>query len=216
MKSITARKARQVDLRATQQLGISTLVMMENAGIRIADFVLKILANKPKKKIAVLCGKGNNAGDGLVVARQLLCEGRQVDTFLLAPVSSLSLPARRNLDILRGITKNIYQINTQRNLYRFKFNAYYLLIDAILGLGLKGRVEGIFETAIQMMNASGALIISVDVPSGLDANQGKILGIAVKADYTVSLIAPKRGFLVNQGPRCVGKLITKHIGFPVN
>ena len=85
MRAITSKQAKRIDLRATQNLGISTLVMMENAGIRIADFVTEILSKKLNKRIAVFCGKGNNAGDGLVVSRQLVCEGADVDTFLLAP-----------------------------------------------------------------------------------------------------------------------------------
>ncbi len=233
MKTITTKQAKEIDLKASQELGVSTLVMMENAGIRIADFVLEILegrANKsisgvsPRKKIlnkyrksqgiAVFCGKGNNAGDGLVVSRQLLCEGVDVDTFLLSPGGSLSPAARENLEILQKLTKNIRQIKTESNLKRIKFSSYSLLVDAIFGIGLKGKVEGIFKAVIRRMNSSKRTIVSVDIPSGLDANEGCALGIAVKADYTLSLIGPKRGLLVNQGPEFSGRLIVRHIGFP--
>ena len=222
MRIITVKQAKDIDFQANQRLGISTLVMMENAGIRIADCVLEILKQKRKKKktkkskksIAVFCGKGNNAGDGLVVSRQLLCEGMDVDTFLFSPGDSLSPIARRNLDILRKMTKKIWLVETESDLERINFNFYTLLIDAIFGIGLKGKVEGIFRAAIQRMNCSRKIIVSIDIPSGLDANKGYPLGIAIKANYTVSLIAPKRGLLINQGPKFSGKLIVRHIGFP--
>ena len=97
---------------------------------------------------------------------------------------------------------------------RINFYSYGLLIDAIFGIGLKGKVEGIFKAAIQGMNSSKRIIVSVDIPSGLDVNKGRVLGVAVKANYTLSLIAIKRGILINQGPQFSGKLIVRHIGFP--
>ncbi len=214
IKTITTEQAKEIDSRAAQELDISTLVMMENAGIRIAGFALAILKKKPNRNIAVFCGKGNNAGDGLVISRQLLCEGVNVDTFLLAPEYSLSPAARKNLNILKKLTPNIRRIRTERDLQRINFSFYGLLIDAIFGIGLKGRVGGMFKSVIQRMNSSKRTIVSVDIPSGLDANTGCALGIAVKADYTLSLIAPKKGLLINQGPKFSGRLITRHIGFP--
>jgi NAD(P)H-hydrate epimerase len=214
IKSITSKQAKEIDTKATQELGISTLVMMENAGIRIADFVLEILNKKPIKDVAVFCGKGNNAGDGLVVSRQLICEGIDVDTFLFAPAYSLSSITRKNLRSLKKITKRIWQIKTERELERIKFSSYSILIDAIFGIGLKGQVEGIFKAVIQHMNSSGGTIVSIDIPSGLDANKGCAKGTAVKANYTLTLMAPKKGLLINQGPRFTGKLIVRHLGFP--
>ena len=214
MKAITPRQAKRIDLKANQQLGISTLVLMENAGIRIADFVLKILKKKLNKDIAVFCGKGNNAGDGLVVSRQLLCQGIDVVTFLITPEGSLSPVARENLKILKRLTKKIRQVKTKKDLQAINLSSYSILIDAIFGIGLEGKVEGIIEEVIQRMNSSKRTIISIDIPSGIDANNGNVLGTAIKADYTLTLIAPKRGLLVNQGPRFTGKLIVRHIGFP--
>lgn len=214
MKAITTRQAKSIDLSATQRLGISTLVMMENAGIRIADFVLKFLEKKKNKRVAVFCGKGNNAGDGLVVSRQLLCEGVNVDTFLFAAERTLSPVAMINLEILKKLTKRISLIGTESDLKKIKFSSYVLLIDAIFGIGLKGKVGGIFKAAIQKMNSSRRVIVSIDIPSGLDANKGCVLGVAAKADYTISLIAAKKGLLINQGRKFSGRIITRHIGFP--
>ena len=89
-----------------------------------------------------------------------------------------------------------------------------MLIDAIFGIGLKGEVKGILKSAIEKINLSkSSTIVSVDIPSGLDANRGNLHGLAVKADYTVSLIAAKQGLLINQGPKFAGKVIIRHIGF---
>ena len=214
MKIISREQAKEIDFQANQQLGISILMMMENAGIRVADFILKILDKKPNKTIAVFCGKGNNAGDGLVASRQLLCEEINVDTFLLTPGDSLASCARKNLEILKKITKRIQQVETEKDLKGINLSSYGLLVDAIFGTGLKGKIGGIFKAAIEKMNSSKKAIVSIDIPSGLDADKGRVLGIAVKADYTISLIAPKKGLLINQGPRFSGKIITRHIGFP--
>ena len=89
------------------------------------------------------------------------------------------------------------------------------MVDAIFGIGLKGKIEGIFKKAIQKMNSSNKTIVSVDIPSGLDANSGRILGTAIKANFTVTLIAPKKGLFLNDGPKLTGKLFVKDIGFPV-
>lgn len=214
MKAITVSQAKAVDAKATQKIGISTLVMMENAGIRIADFILRVLKKRRNKRVAVFCGKGNNAGDGLVVSRQLLCEKINVDTFLLSHRDTLSCEAKINLDILRSITKNIYFLKNGQTLERLNLSSYGLLVDAIFGIGLKGKVEGIFKSAIKKINSSRITVVSVDIPSGLDADTGSPHAIAVRADYTVSLIAVKKGLRINQGPKFRGRLIARHIGFP--
>jgi hydroxyethylthiazole kinase-like uncharacterized protein yjeF len=212
---LTKRKAREIDFKATRQWGISSLIMMENAGIRIADFCLKLLKKKNNKRVAVFCGKGNNCGDGLVVSRQLIAARINVDTYLLSPVASLSPPAKKNWKILSKLTKKIYRIETRVQLEKIDINAYGLLIDAIFGIGLRGRVDGIFKEVIQKINCfKRPTVVCIDIPSGLDANRGCSLGCAVKADYTVSLIAAKRGLLVNQGKDLRGKLVIRHIGFP--
>jgi hydroxyethylthiazole kinase-like uncharacterized protein yjeF len=215
VKALSVKQVREIDAAAIQEIGIPARVMMENAGIRIADFILELLQQAPAKKIAVFCGKGNNAGDGLVVSRQLLSEAVDVDTFLLAPADSLSPEARQNLAILKKISKKIRRIKSKSDLQAVNASAYGLLVDAIFGTGLKGKVGGIFKSAIEWINASKATIVSVDIPSGLDADKGCALGIAVKAGYTVSLLAPKKGMLINQGPQFTGRLIIKHIGFPL-
>lgn len=216
MKIMTRQQAKEIDLKATRRLGISALMMMENAGIRIAEFCLKLLKHKQHKKVAVFCGKGNNCGDGLVISRQLICAAIDVDTYLLCSPDYLSPAAKKNYRILSRITRKIYLIEKKDALDQINFDSYDLLIDAIFGIGLKGKVRGIFKETIQRINqAKAAKIVSVDVPSGLDADSGYVLGAAIQADYTVSLIGAKKGLLLNQGKRACGKLVIRQIGFPL-
>jgi NAD(P)H-hydrate epimerase len=213
MKTITSHRARLIDRRATEELGISALVMMENAGIRVADFILQILKKKRNLKVAIFCGKGNNAGDGLVVSRQLLSKGIRVDTFLLASGEDLPVQARANLNILSRMSKNIFRIKNDKDLGRIKFSDYALLVDAIFGIGLKGKVRGIFSKAVQKINSARRPTVSIDIPSGLGADSGYPHGVAIKAHYTITFIAPKRGLCIHQGPRFSGRVITEQIGF---
>ncbi len=215
MKAITVNQAKDIDLKAQEALGVSTLVLMENAAIAAAEFIYCLLKGKSLKRVAIFCGKGNNAGDGLVLSRQLICRGIKVDTFLLTPSSRLSLAARKNLKILNKITSRIKRIRNASDLKEIKFRNYGLVVDAIFGIGLSGQVTGLFKIAIEAINASGRVIVAVDTPSGLDADKGRVLGAAVKANYTVTFVAPKSGMLINQGPKVCGKIVVKHIGFPV-
>lgn len=215
MKTITKDQAKEIDLKANKELGVPSLMMMENAGIRTAEFCLKLLKKSKNKRVAIFCGKGNNCGDGLVISRQLISSGILVDTYLLAPAVTLPPAAGRNYRILSRITKRIYRIETKEMLEKINLDAYALLVDAIFGIGLKGRIEGIFKETIREINHSkNPKVVSVDVPSGIDSDSGSVLGAAVRADYTVSMIAAKKGLVINQGKRFCGKLIISHIGFP--
>jgi NAD(P)H-hydrate epimerase len=133
--------------------------------------------------------------------------------FLLAPGAALSADTKINFEILKKLTKRVWLIEAESGLKKIDFSSYALLIDAIFGIGLKGKVEGIFKKAIQEMNSSRRIIVSIDIPSGLDANKGRALGVAVKANYTISLIAPKKGLFLDGGKEYSGRIITRHIGF---
>lgn len=216
IKILTKKKAKQLDLYLSQKLNIPTLVLMENAGIRVAEFVKYLLKDKKDKRIVVFCGKGNNAGDGLVTSRQLICDGFKVDTYLLSDYRDLSYETALNLNILRNISSRIKLIKNSIMLKKIRFSQYAVLIDAIFGIGLSGEVKGIYKEVIEKINSLEIPIVSIDIPSGLDADRGVPLGVAVRADYTITLMAPKRGLLVNQGPYFAGKILVKHIGFKID
>ncbi|MCM8778716.1 MAG: NAD(P)H-hydrate epimerase [Candidatus Omnitrophica bacterium] len=209
IKAIEVREAKLIDKKASRDLGISTLVIMENAGRSVAEEIIKL----KEKKIAIFCGKGNNGGDGFVCARQLLCRGIKPDVFLLGKIEEIKNEARVNLDILFNLGLKVLEVN-EENLDKIKFKEYTLIVDAIFGIGLKGEITGFFKEIIDSINLSGAYIVSIDIPSGLNANTGEIFGSCIKADKTITFFAKKIGMLKNRGPEYCGEIIIKDLGFP--
>jgi NAD(P)H-hydrate epimerase len=209
---LTAQTATLLDCKAREKFAISTSVLMENAGCQVARHART--SYNGKKKIAVFCGKGNNGGDGFVAARHFLAQGRRADVFLAGKISQVENEAKKNLEILRRLKQKIIEIDGS-GILKINFFAYGLIIDALLGVGLSGEVRGVYKGLINSMNASGAYILSVDIPSGLDATTGKILGCCVKADTTVTFVAKKRGMVIGDGPSHCGKIIVADLGIPL-
>ena len=230
---LTAQQAAEVDKFAKERLGIQTLVLMENAGRAVAEVTLDLVGKlrpfcfaerlRSKKgrgkdsnnRIAVFCGRGNNAGDGFVAARYLIVRDKDVDVYLLAPQGQIRNEAETNLSILKKITYRIFEIKDSAALESINFKDYSIIIDALLGIGLKGEVEGLFKEAISKINKSGVRTIAVDIPSGLDATAGRIHGVAIRADTTVTFMAKKKGLLIEQGPEYCGKVIVEDLGIPI-
>lgn len=211
---ITASCAKDIDIKAREVFGISTIILMENAGSSIAEEATKILYGR--KSVAIFCGKGNNGGDGFVAARHLLTKGTKPDVFLAGRISEVENEAKINLEILLKLKQKMLEVE-EENLYLVKnrISKYALIIDALLGVGLKGEVKGIYRDLIRIINSSKAYILSVDIPSGLDATIGKILGCCVKADKTVTFVAKKRGMVIDDGPKYCGKVVVKDLGIPL-
>jgi NAD(P)H-hydrate epimerase len=211
-RTLTAKAVQAIDRKARDKFGISTLLLMENAGSAVAREVFKLY--RPGMELAVFCGKGNNGGDGLVAARHLMSRKIKPDIFLACSFSRLVNEAKNNLDILLKLKAKIIRLS-ERSLKKIKISKYHLLVDALLGVGVSGELRGIYPKLIELINSSRARIISVDVPSGLDATTGKVLGGCVKADKTVTFIAPKRGMLMGDGPKYCGKVIVEDLGIPL-
>ena len=213
-KLLTAKTAKKIDTKAKDILGVSTLVLMENAGRRVMEEAIKIL--KDKKSLAIFCGKGNNGGDGFVAARHLLIQDIKPDIFLAGNINDVQNEARINLDILLKLKQKITEVEEENLcLVKNKISKYALIIDALLGVGLKGEVRGIFRDLIGIINSSKSYILSVDIPSGLDATTGKVLGCCVKADKTVTFVAKKRGMVLGEGTKYCGRIIVKDLGIPL-
>lgn len=208
---ITAQEAKGIDIKARNSFGISTLVLMENAGRQVAQEALKML--RRGKRVVIFCGKGNNGGDGFVAARHLLVKGIRPDIFLAGKINAVENEARQNLDILLRLKTKIIEAG-EENLHLLKNRVlrYNLIIDALLGIGLSGEVRGIFKDLIGIINLSKAKVLSVDIPSGLDATTGRVLGCCVKADRTVTFVSRKRGMIKGSGSKNCGKVIVKDLG----
>jgi len=218
VKQVTAKQIQNLDNIAINKYEIDSLFLMENAGKAVADEVASILINKKTKKVAIVCGKGNNGGDGFVAARYLLNQGFEVKNFLLGKVKEITSDAYANLEMLLNLGQKIYEIPNIKSFNRYKKNIRdcQIVIDAIFGVGLKGKLREPAKTVINFLNRSKRQVVSVDVPSGLDATTGFVLGTCVKADRTVTFTLAKKGFFINQGPKFIGKLKIADIGVPKN
>jgi len=211
---LTVKQAKAQDTQAKERFGISTLVLMENAGGAVAKEAIKTL--RERTKIAVFCGRGNNGGDGFVAARHLLAYNIKPDVFLAGKILDVENETRVNLEILLRLRQKISEVE-EKNLHivKNKIAKYSLIIDALLGVGLQGQVRGIFRSLIGIINSAKAHILSVDIPSGLDATTGAVLGCCVMADKTVTFVAKKRGMVVGEGPKYCGKVIVRDLGIPL-
>ncbi len=210
---LTAKQAKLLDLRAEEKYGLSTLLLMENAGRAVSQEALRILENK-SGRVAIFCGHGNNGGDGFCTARHLLAAGVKPDLFLAGKISAVEDAAKTNLGILLKLKQKVTEISP-RNIPFIRIAKYSLIIDALLGVGVEGEVKGIFRDLITLINSSSAQILSVDIPSGLDATSGKILGCCIRADKTITFVAKKSGMLKNQGRLYCGKIVVVDLGAPL-
>jgi NAD(P)H-hydrate epimerase len=178
----------------------------------VAEEVLKLLKKHPGR-VAVFCGTGNNGGDGFCACRHLLFFGVRPDIYLAGSPSKLKGQARVNYDILLKLKHRVYENGAfGPGVPGKRLKRYSLIVDALLGIGVKGEVRLVYRELIQEINSSGSFVVSVDIPSGLDADSGKPLGTCVKADETITFISVKKGMLLNPGKRYCGKVRIRGIG----
>ena len=213
MLVVSAKEMRELDRQTIEEYGVPSLVLMERAGEGCFRFLLERYPKAVKKGVLVVAGRGNNGGDGLVVARHLKKKRIACEVILLAPKETLSPDASKNLSAylkLRGKLTQIGGPDLAPLLTKFRDNG--VLVDAILGTGLGKEVQGLYADVVEAMNASGLPIVAVDMPSGLDADRGKPLGTAIQAESTVTFGYPKLGQVVYPGPAYVGELALVDIG----
>jgi len=211
MKKVSVKQMKQMDAMAVEALGIPSLVLMENAGIHSAQAALSVLGRAARPKVAIFCGPGKNGGDGLVCARHLLNHGVQVKIYLVGKKpNSMAAETKANLKILTNMGASIEKIAGKTIKGK-----YTLIIDALLGIGLKSRVREPFFSIIEMINTAKVPVLALDVPSGLDADTGVPQGVAIRARHTVTFCAPKRGLLKKSARPFIGKLTIAGIGIGV-
>jgi NAD(P)H-hydrate epimerase len=208
-----------IDRFAIRTLKIPSDILMEHAGYGVIQFMEKHFGSLEKRSAVVVCGKGNNGGDGYVAARGLLSKGCTVTVVSLGKTSALSSDAGANLHILQQQLK--LSKNDREKPLRFisasglkSIKQPDFIIDAIFGTGLNSPLRGRFRKVIEWMNRSNATIVSVDIPSGLNSNNGSILGSAVKSNLTVTFHYKKRGLFVGQGPNYTGIVEVADIAIP--
>lgn len=212
MKVSTVSAMRALDRRAIEEYGIVEELLMENAG-HAAYFVLHKEVSIRDKSFLVFCGIGNNGGDGCMLARKIHSNGGLVKMFVLGDPTKFRGAAKLNYGIVTRLPIDVRMVETIDAL-RDDVEHCDLIVDAIFGTGLSRDVEGVYRDVIELMNESGKPILSIDIPSGVHGDTGKVMGVAVKADFTVTFGLPKIGNILYPGYELGGKLYVSHISFP--
>jgi hydroxyethylthiazole kinase-like uncharacterized protein yjeF len=216
MKVVTADQMKTLDRRTIHERGVPGIDLMENAGKGATEVILRRFPNLPRKRVAIIAGKGNNGGDAFVIARHLINRDLEVNIFLLAENKAVKGDAKTNLDILTKDGIEVRELVTLREFESIRDDllSHDLFIEGILGTGLASEVKGYYREVISTLNATGKPIVAIDIPSGLDATSGKPLGTCIKAAFTPTFGLPKVGQLIHPGVEFVGELEVIDIGIP--
>lgn len=206
-----------LDQQTINETGIPGVVLMENAGRGTVEQMLRFSPGIKNGVVAVFCGRGNNGGDGFVIARYFLNFGARVKVFLLSSADQVQGDAGINLAAYRNMGGQILEIPDEAAFHAVKEDAAAadIVVDALLGTGLSSAVTGLYRTAIEYLNSLDRVPkVSVDIPSGIDATSGKVLGCALKATLTCTYAFPKIGHLIYPGREKTGTLEVIDIGIP--
>ncbi len=212
MQALTREQIREIDRRAIEDYGVAGVVLMENAGRNAAELIRANLKEMDQPAaVCILCGRGNNGGDGFVIARHLCNAGMNVEIILPADPEKLAPDAKVNHDIASKMEIPIHPFAEAEA--AACVSRAHVVVDALLGTGFSGEVRPPLDQAIELINsANHALKIAIDVPSGLDCNTGQPAAPTVRADLTITFVAPKVGFA--SAAAYTGRVLTADIGAP--
>ncbi|MCA9080560.1 MAG: NAD(P)H-hydrate epimerase [Planctomycetaceae bacterium] len=216
-RGLTRAQSRDVDRKAIEELGFTGLVLMENAGRGCAELLLPY----SPRRVVICCGRGNNGGDGFVIARHLALHGVDVHVLLLGNTQSLRGDARANFEIVQRLripftATDGADCQQLRSIWARELASADWVVDALLGTGTQGEINEPYRTAIELINASGKKVLAVDLPSGLDCDAGEPLGICVRAQLTGTFVARKIGFDNPASEQWTGDVKVLHIGVPLS
>ncbi|HHV64684.1 MAG TPA: NAD(P)H-hydrate dehydratase [Peptococcaceae bacterium] len=217
MRVVSAGQMRSIDSRAINNFGIPGVILMENAALAVVREIKKMLPREGKgQKVLILVGKGNNGGDGLAVARHLNILGVETTVFLFADPVDLQGDAKLNYDLYQRMNGKIVLVEDEKQLRLFKLALMQanLVVDALYGTGFRGEVPALMVDFIEDLNKSDLPVVCVDIPSGLEADTGKVHNIAVKGDVTVTFGLPKLGHFLGEGSLYTGRLVIDRISIP--
>lgn len=210
---LNRKQVREVDRTAIEELGMSGLVLMENAGRGCVDVLRKLAGAGP---VLIAAGKGNNGGDGFVIARHLDNTGIVADVALLCPPEDLQGDAAANFQLLKATDVNVFYINEdgfEDRLNKSIAKAQWI-VDALLGTGATGPPRAPYDRVIQQLNAASARKLAIDIPSGLECDTGKPEQPTFGADRTCTFVAAKPGLLAAEAAGFVGIIHVIDIGVP--
>ena len=216
MRILNAAQMREADRHAIEDIGIPSLVLMENAGRQVVAAIEAAYEERLNGRVAVLCGRGNNGGDGFVVARTLMQRGIETAVFVVGRLADVRGDARINLDILGRLGVSIVEIGDEQSweLHSSEVSRCSLIVDAIVGTGLKAALGGMMETVVADVNALDVPVVAIDLPSGLSADTPHRIGDCIAASMTVTLGAPKLPLVLPPAETYAGDVVIADIGIP--
>ena len=213
---MTRDEVRAFDAWAIDTIGIPGVVLMENAGRSCAELIEDKLKDVAEPKVCIFCGTGNNGGDGYVIARHLINRGIQVTVVICGDRSKIKGDAKINLDILERMGRPVELLNPSGGDIAGEverlINGAGVIVDSLFGTGLRGRLSDEYRRLIESINACNSPVLAVDIPSGLDCDAGEPLGGAIRAAWTVTFVAVKKGFLSAIAAQYTGKIFVASIG----
>lgn len=217
MRILNREQMREADRRTIEDIGIPSLVLMENAGRQVVAAMESIYPDLEDRSVAIVCGKGNNGGDGFVVARTLVQRGIDASVFVVGHVAEVKGDARTNLEILGRLGLTVVEVvdEGQWELHFSEIAAHDLIVDALFGTGLGSPLGGIYETIVADLNGADIPIVSIDLPSGLSADSPDAPAHAIEAALTVTLAAPKLPLVLPPAERHAGEVVIADIGIPL-
>ena len=217
MRVLNTQQMREADRRTIEEIGIPSIVLMENAGRQAVAAMEAAFDDLASSHVGVLCGRGNNGGDGFVVARTLVQRGVETSVFLLGRVAEVRGDARTNLEVLGRIGLTVVEITDAQEweLHFSEISQCELLVDALLGTGFHGQLSGLLETVVADVNGLGVPVVAIDLPTGVSADTHEVAGEAIEASMTVTLAAPKIPLILPPADSHGGDLVIADIGIPL-
>ena len=218
MRILTAKQMREADRRTIEEVGVPSLLLMENAGLQVVAAMDARFGSLATRRVVVLCGRGNNGGDGLVVARTLRQRNIDVSVCLVGRVADLQGDARTNLDSLGHLALPVVEVTDEADWERqaSAIGSRDLIVDALFGTGLSSPLAGLPRRIVDDVNALGAFVVSIDLPSGLSADTAEVIGPCIRASLTVTLGAPKLPVALPPGLEMAGEVVVADIGIPAD
>src|SRR6478609_1996144 len=216
MRVLNTQQMREADRQTIDDIGLPSIVLMENAGRQAVAAMEAAFDELASSRVGVLCGRGNNGGDGFVVARTLAQRGIEAIVYLLGSVADVRGEARTNLEILGRVGVSVVEVTNAQEweLHFSEVSECDLIVDAIVGTGFHGPLTGLLETVVADVNGLGVPVVSIDLPTGVSADSHDVEGEAIEATMTVTLAAPKLPLILPPADAYGGDLVIADIGIP--